>query len=132
MHIAVKEWRDEIVFLRKLVAGGTSRSYGIQVGRLAGLPQPVVVRAREILKNLEAGELDQECQPRLSRSRGGRARGRNDSRQLNLFAAAAGDARPAKPSAVEERLAAVTPDALTPIEALQLVYELHRKLKRES
>jgi DNA mismatch repair protein MutS len=55
-NIAVKEWKDQIIFLRKLVPGGTSRSYGIQVARIAGLPQKVIGRAREILDNLERGE----------------------------------------------------------------------------
>jgi DNA mismatch repair protein MutS len=52
-NIAVKEWNDDIIFLRKLVPGGTNRSYGIQVARLAGIPAPVVERAREILADIE-------------------------------------------------------------------------------
>jgi DNA mismatch repair protein MutS len=52
-NIAVREWKDRIIFLRKLVPGGTSRSYGIQVARIAGLPEPVISRAKEILANLE-------------------------------------------------------------------------------
>src|SRR5699024_3269978 len=53
MSIAVKEWQDEIIFLRKLVDGEANRSYGIQVGKLAGLPEPVVRRAKQVLQNLE-------------------------------------------------------------------------------
>ena len=56
-NVAVKEWNDEIIFLRKLVDGGTNRSYGIQVARLAGVPGPVLARAKAILKNIETGEL---------------------------------------------------------------------------
>jgi DNA mismatch repair protein MutS len=57
-NIAVKEWNEEIIFLRKLVEGSTNRSYGIQVARLAGVPTKVLKRAKEILKNIESGELE--------------------------------------------------------------------------
>ena len=53
--VAVKEWKDEIVFVRRVVPGAADRSYGIQVARLAGMPPAVVQRAREILGGLEAG-----------------------------------------------------------------------------
>ncbi len=53
MHIAVKEWEDQIVFLRRLVDGSTSRSYGIQVAALAGVPESVTKKAKEILKSIE-------------------------------------------------------------------------------
>lgn len=56
-HVAVREWNDQIVFLRKIVAGGTDKSYGIQVARLAGVPKEVVERAKVILRNLEESEL---------------------------------------------------------------------------
>ena len=56
-HFEVREWNDEVIFLRRLVEGGASRSYGIQVARLAGLPQSVIARARAILLDLEEGEL---------------------------------------------------------------------------
>jgi DNA mismatch repair protein MutS len=59
-NVAVREWRDQIVFLRKIVAGGTDKSYGIQVARLAGVPKPVLERAKEILRNLEESELTPE------------------------------------------------------------------------
>jgi DNA mismatch repair protein MutS len=59
-NVAVREWNDQIVFLRKIVAGGTDKSYGIQVARLAGVPKPVLERAREILRNLEDSELTPE------------------------------------------------------------------------
>ncbi|MBN1840908.1 MAG: DNA mismatch repair protein MutS [Deltaproteobacteria bacterium] len=67
-NVAVKEWNDEIIFLRKLVDGSTNRSYGIQVARLAGVPEDVVKRAREILKNIEAGEFDGVGIPQVGRS----------------------------------------------------------------
>jgi DNA mismatch repair protein MutS len=56
-NVAVREWNDQIIFLRKIVAGGTDKSYGIQVARLAGVPRPVLDRAKEILSNLEESEL---------------------------------------------------------------------------
>ena len=59
-NVAVREWNDQIVFLRKIVEGGTDKSYGIQVARLAGVPQGVVERAKEILSNLEESELTPE------------------------------------------------------------------------
>lgn len=59
-NVAVREWRDQIVFLRKIVEGGTDKSYGIQVARLAGVPKPVLDRAKEILRNLEESELTPE------------------------------------------------------------------------
>jgi DNA mismatch repair protein MutS len=82
-NIAVKEWNDQIIFLRKLVPGGTSRSYGIQVAQIAGLPGKVIERAREILDNLEGEELDEVGRPRLARSPG--KEDEEDKLQLNLF-----------------------------------------------
>ncbi|PWU10794.1 MAG: DNA mismatch repair protein MutS [Verrucomicrobia bacterium] len=68
-NVAVREWRDQIVFLRKIVEGGTDKSYGIQVARLAGVPRPVLDRAKEILRNLEDSELTPEGTVRNSSRR---------------------------------------------------------------
>jgi DNA mismatch repair protein MutS len=71
-NVAVREWHDSIVFLRKIVEGGTDKSYGIQVARLAGVPKPVLERAKEILRNLEESELTPEGnvrQPRRQQDR---------------------------------------------------------------
>jgi DNA mismatch repair protein MutS len=84
-NIAVKDWKGQIIFLRKLVPGGTSRSYGIQVARIAGLPEGVIERAREILDNLEGQELDEAGKPRMAQSR--RKRGSDETLQLGLFGA---------------------------------------------
>ena len=84
-NIAVKEWNDQIIFLRKLVPGGTSRSYGIQVARIAGLPEEVIERAKEILNNLENGELDETGRPRLAHSL--TLKDASDTQQMNLFGA---------------------------------------------
>ena len=67
-NIAVREWKDRIIFLRKIVPGGTSRSYGIQVARIAGLPGDVIRRAKEILDHLERTEVDAAGAPRLARN----------------------------------------------------------------
>jgi DNA mismatch repair protein MutS len=66
-NVAVREWRDQIVFLRKIVEGGTDKSYGIQVARLAGVPKAVLERAKEILANLEESELTPEGNVRPTR-----------------------------------------------------------------
>jgi DNA mismatch repair protein MutS len=66
-NVAVREWRDAIVFLRKIVAGGTDKSYGIQVARLAGVPKEVLERAKQILSNLEESELTPEGNVRAPR-----------------------------------------------------------------
>jgi len=65
-NVAVREWNEEIIFLRKIVEGGTDKSYGIQVARLAGVPKSVLERAKEILGNLEESELTPEGKPRRS------------------------------------------------------------------
>jgi DNA mismatch repair protein MutS len=82
-NIAVKEWKEQIIFLRKLVPGGTSRSYGIQVARIAGIPEHVIKRAYEILENLEMGEMDDIGLPRLAHSNLTPAH--KEGAQLNLF-----------------------------------------------
>ena len=82
-NIAVKEWKDRIIFLRKLVPGGTSRSYGVQVARIAGIPEEVIERAKEILSNLEKGEIDDLGRPRLARSK--EPQNSKGTEQMNLF-----------------------------------------------
>jgi DNA mismatch repair protein MutS len=78
-NVAVREWHDQIVFLRKIVEGGTDKSYGIQVARLAGVPKPVLERAKEILRNLEESELTPEGTVRQSARR---QQDRNKLKQL--------------------------------------------------
>mgnify|MGYP000949363399 CR=1 FL=1 len=109
----VREWRDEIVFLHKVKAGAADRSYGIQVGKLAGLPKAVTKRARQVLERLERES---------SKSRGGEAL----IDELPLFAAreAPESARTAEPDPVATALAAINPDELTPKAALEALYRL--------
>ena len=81
-NVLVREKDDKIVFLRKIAAGAADKSYGIQVGRLAGLPPRVIQRAKEILSNLEDGEFEQEGQPKIAKKR--KASAKADD-QLDLF-----------------------------------------------
>src|SRR5439155_494245 len=99
-HVAVREWNDQIIFLHKVRPGGTDRSYGIQVARLAGLPEPVIARAKALLSELEAA--------------GERTADARDAEQLGLFAVA-----PPDPILIE--LAHLDLAHLTPMEALNLL-----------
>jgi DNA mismatch repair protein MutS len=121
LTVAVREVGDRVVFLRKLVQGGASRSYGIEVAKLAGLPPEVLRRAREILKNLEAMEVDEGGHAALAR---GRRRRADPTSQLGLFGAAA-DAAAAD---VAKALRALDVDALRPLDALNLLAGWKKKL----
>ena len=117
-NILVKEWNDEIIFLRKLVEGGTNRSYGIQVARLAGIPPGVIGRAKKILYNIEQGEYDSIGSPCLIREEEGVTRG---PVQLDLFR------KPENP--VLDKLSKADISRMTPLEALNFLNELQEKLK---
>jgi len=82
-NVLVKERNDRIVFLRKIVPGGSDKSYGIQVARLAGLPPEVIERSKEILANLEEGELGDSGQPKIAKRR--MRKEEKDSSQMQLF-----------------------------------------------
>ena len=116
-NVAVRESGDSIIFLHRLQPGGADRSYGIEVGRLAGVPAPVLARARAVLRLLE-GEGDQLV-PGLTANAetSGRTRVAADATQLGLF--------PGSHPALE-RLRAIDPDRMTPLEALSAIDELAR------
>jgi DNA mismatch repair protein MutS len=114
-HVDAREWHDAIIFLRKVVAGRSDRSYGIQVARLAGLPRAVVDRAQEILGALEHDELARGGRPSLSHT------ATEPQQQLGLFQSV-----PTAGERLVERLAAVDPDRMTPLDALALVADLKR------
>ena len=116
LHVSAREWQDGVVFLRKIEAGGSDRSFGIQVARLAGLPATVVTRAQEVLRNLESAEFDRDGRPRLARSGAAAA----PSRQLPLFSSAE--------DGVLDELRRATLDHLTPVQALSLLAELQKRL----
>ncbi|RPJ75969.1 MAG: DNA mismatch repair protein MutS [Acidobacteria bacterium] len=116
-HVDAREWHEEILFLRKVVPGRSDRSYGIQVARLAGLPRPVVERAREILGALEHDELARGGRPSLSRTP------TEPQQQLGLFQSLPSP----QAERVLQRLRAVDPDHVTPMEALALLAELKKE-----
>ncbi|HEX4202155.1 MAG TPA: DNA mismatch repair protein MutS, partial [Chthoniobacterales bacterium] len=92
-NVAVREWNDRIIFLRKIQKGAADKSYGIQVARLAGLPATVIDRAKEILANLESAELNAQGRPRLAEAKSPRRKAKTeDSRpQPTLFDFQPGD-----------------------------------------
>jgi DNA mismatch repair protein MutS len=118
LHVSAREWQDSVVFLRKIEAGGSDRSFGIQVARLAGLPAAVVVRAQEILANLERTEFDREGRPRLAHSDAPPAPGA--VRQLALFSG--------QDEGVLDDLRRVNPDEMSPLQALAFLAEIKRRL----
>jgi len=121
-NIAVKEWNDRIIFLHKLVPGGVNHSYGIQVAKLADLPEQVIERAREVLANLETGEFDEVGQPRLAHSKSDRARAKAASNQLQLF-------HKDEQSKLLEELKTLNLDVTTPLEALNFLHKVKEELK---
>ena len=120
-HVAAREWKDDIIFLRKIVGGRSDRSYGIQVARLAGLPVSVVARAKEILRGLESDELSRGGRPTLSGTPGDA-----EADQLGLFARPAERGPYAEQDALAERLKAIDVDDITPRQALELLAELKK------
>jgi DNA mismatch repair protein MutS len=115
-NVSVREWGDEIIFLRKIEEGPADKSYGIQVARLAGIPESIINRAKEVLHNLENEELNESGKPKFASRRTKRRR-----EQLDLFSSA-GD------SVVSEILEIDT-GSLTPHDALAKIIELKKKIK---
>jgi DNA mismatch repair protein MutS len=119
--VRVKEWQGDVIFLHEVLPGSADRSYGIQVAKLAGLPQPVIARAKSVLAKLEAQD------------RGQAARALVDD--LPLFAvpslAAAEAAPPSEAEQLIEALKALHPDEMSPREALDALYALKAKLPKQ-
>lgn len=115
----VKEWKDDIVFLHEVAPGAADRSYGIHVGKLAGLPEAVIARAEQVLETIEHGEQSASITKLAD--------------DLPLFAQStampASSAVSTGPSPLEAALDDVHPDEMTPKEALELMYQLKRLLK---
>jgi DNA mismatch repair protein MutS len=117
-NIAVKEWENQVIFLRKLIPGGTNRSYGIQVARLAGIPEDVVERAKKILEHIE------NSAPEGSKMGGSGTRFDPDHVQpvqLDMFHSGE--------SEVIQMLRRVDVNTTTPLESLKLLQKLQEKLK---
>ena len=108
----VKEWEGDVVFLHEVGKGAADRSYGVQVARLAGLPEAVVQRARDVLHQLEEGEIAGKADRLVD--------------DLPLFSAVVKKepAKPAKADALGEAVKAINPDEMTPREALEALYGL--------
>jgi DNA mismatch repair protein MutS len=134
--VAIKEWNDQIIFLRRVVEGGADKSYGIQVARLAGLPQAVVQRAREVLANLEKAEFNDQGEP-VAATHGGKSKNGNGKKaitgrqtedaetsapQLGLFASEAG--------LLFKELQDLNLDTMTPLDAMNTLHELKKKVGR--
>jgi len=107
LNVAVKEWGDRVIFLHKIVPGGCDHSYGIHVAELAGVPDPVIGRSREILQNLDEDRPLPEESGRENRA---------PDPQIDLFAH--------RPDALVEELKTINPDHITPIEALEVLIRL--------
>ena len=122
-NFAVKEWNEDIIFLRKIIEGGADKSYGIHVARLAGIPVEVIDRAREVLGNLEQQSLDIDDRPALARStakpREGEGR-KAESIQLDFFQSINDE--------IYRELKSLDLDAMTPLEALKRLAELKDKV----
>ncbi len=120
LSMAVREWGGEVLFLRRVIEQPSSRSYGIEVARLAGLPDSIIGRAREILFNLEQGELDDSGQARLAHAR----HHERPSKQMSLFS-------PVENRVVDE-LRGLDIDRITPVEALATLAVFKTRLKKDS
>jgi DNA mismatch repair protein MutS len=120
-HVSAREYKDEIIFLRKIVPGRSDRSYGIQVARLAGLPATVVARAKEILAGLERDELTRGGRPSLTD-----APRREASPQLGLFSAPREDE-----GELARKIKEVDVNSMTPLQALTLLAELKKLTEGE-
>ena len=118
-QVTVKESGNEIVFLRRVEPGSADKSYGIEVARLAGLPRPVILRAREILRGHEQGE--HQISNHLTRNY--QRRKNNSGKQLNLFVVTEHEAL--------EQLRRMDPDRMTPLQALQAIHRLKESLSSD-
>ena len=121
-HVSVKEGKDTIIFLRKIVPGPSDQSYGIKVAQLAGLPRSVIERAKEVLQNLEKLELDETGLPRLAY----RSRRRRDKAQLLLFAE---ERELERWRELKGGIEGVDISTLTPLDAMNYLSDLKKKVR---
>ena len=121
-HVSVEEWKDEVIFLRKIVPGPSDQSYGIHVAKLAGIPRSVIDRAREVLHNLERLELDETGLPRLAY----RSRRKRDKSQLLLFAE---ERELERWRELKDEIGEQDLSSLTPLDALNLLHELKKRIQ---
>ncbi len=114
-RISVKEVGDDIIFLRKIVRGGADKSFGVQVARLAGLPGDVIARAKELLAQLEAADINRDIMDLCVKDQA-------DEQQLTLFGSPKADD-------IVQTLRELDVNALTPMEAMNTLYDLHMRAK---
>lgn len=117
-NVSVREWEDEVIFLYKLVRGTADHSYGIHVGRLAGLPKPVIMRAREILSNLEINSISADGIPSLVKT--DRTKKKKQDMQLELFQN--------KKNKIMNELQSLDINKINPLEAFNLINKWKEKL----
>jgi DNA mismatch repair protein MutS len=120
--VAVREWQGEIIFLRRIDPGCASKSYGIQVARLAGLPDGVISRAREILRNLEAAEYNEFGSPVPAGATPG-----GGAAQLDLFGGRRGDSGE---DGILAELRDLEPDRMTPFDALLRLVSWKERMRK--
>lgn len=121
LHVKVKEWNDKIIFLRKIDAGSCDHSYGIQVARLAGVPASVIVRAKEILNNLENMELTPDHKPALAQKLNGSFNSdKTGGVQMNVISELSQN--------VLTKIKTLDINSLTPVDALNVLYELRKQV----
>jgi DNA mismatch repair protein MutS len=120
LNVAVKEWEDNVVFLHKIIDGAADKSYGIHVARLAGIPREVNERAKQILAQLESEHLADDGRPKIERRSAKRRRG---DLQMTLFAP--------YDHPLIEKIRGVDVNAITPLQALQLVQQWKQELDAE-
>lgn len=117
-NVAVKEWNDKVIFLRKIVRGGTDKSYGIHVARLAGLPQEVIQRSIEILTNLEKGAIREDGTPTFIASKNLSSKKSSKDDQLYLFAKT--------DTPILQKIKNIDLKNMTPLEALNTIHKLQK------
>jgi DNA mismatch repair protein MutS len=120
LNVAVREWEDQVIFLHRIVEGGTDRSYGIHVARLAGVPRAVLERARQLLSELSVQHVGR---PRVSRSRKSDRAAAQDDSQLPLFLDPAQELR--------QQLLSLQLDELTPVQAFDLLRQWKQKYGKQ-
>ena len=116
-NISVREWGDEVIFLRKMEEGPADKSYGIQVARLAGIPDSIIARAKEVLHNLEKEELNESGAPKFAQQKGGKKK----REQLDLFSSST--------FSLVEAVLALDTESMKPEEALERLREFKKKVQ---
>jgi DNA mismatch repair protein MutS len=115
--VAVREWMDEVVFLHRILPGGTDKSYGIHVAKLAGIPKPILTRSNEILEELESTFVKEATGDRLARNKTKADDGDTLFVQKN--------------KSVLDKLASIDVNHLTPLEAMNLLNQIKSEIAEE-